>query len=354
MSDFDSVPILDYNDIKINKTKFLEELRHAIVHVGFLYWRNVPIPADLLSSVKRFTREFFELPKEKKLQLEMWRSPCFLGYSNQGNELTKGLKDNREGLDLGTEVPALWREGEPEWYKIQGPNQWPEENWLPGFRDTFERYIEVLTGFSFELTSLIAEALYLTPNAFEVFYGDHSRLQHRMKIIKYPAVDELEPGASNQGVGPHYDGWLTLLLQGDDLPGLQAQSPHSGKWVDVTPIPDTLVVNLGKGMEHVTQGVAIATTHQVLNPPPGRGPRYSIPFFPRISIDAKLSEPGFKVPPEALALRDARGGIPVVTDSINYKELDKPFGQATVLTRIRAHQDVGRIHYPESMKAIGL
>ena len=65
-----------------------------------------------------------------------------------------------------------------------------------------------------------------------------------------------------QGVGPHYDsGFLTLvmlflfphvkvslhqLLQASPHKGLQAQNPL-GEWVDIPPIEDTLVVNIGKG-----------------------------------------------------------------------------------------------------------
>lgn len=62
----------------------------------------------------------------------------------------------------------------------------------------------------------------------------------------------------------------------------------------MTPIPGTFVVNIGKGLETVTQGVAIATTHRVLNPPLKRGPRYSVPFFQNVSREAKLGDLTFE------------------------------------------------------------
>ncbi len=36
-------------------------------------------------------------------------------------------------------------------------------------------------------------------------------------------------------------------------------------------------------LETVTQGIARATSHRVLSPPPGSTPRYSIPFFQNIA-----------------------------------------------------------------------
>lgn len=117
MSDFDAVPILDYNDLVNDRPKFIQELRNAVVNIGFLYWPNTPIPADLVASVKSYARRFFDLTEDQKLALEMFHSPCFLGYSRPGNEKTKGSPDNREGYDFGTELPAFWKEGDPECYK---------------------------------------------------------------------------------------------------------------------------------------------------------------------------------------------------------------------------------------------
>lgn len=50
------------------------------------------------------------------------------------------------------------------------------------------------------------------------------------------------------GVAPHSDvSSLTILLQDDEIPGLQIQ--HQGKWVAVKPFPNALVVNIGDAIE---------------------------------------------------------------------------------------------------------
>jgi hypothetical protein len=45
--DFSTIPVLDYslvtNDGGVNKGKFVDELRHALVNVGFLYLSNAPV-----------------------------------------------------------------------------------------------------------------------------------------------------------------------------------------------------------------------------------------------------------------------------------------------------------------------
>lgn len=54
------------------------------------------------------------------------------------------------------------------------------------------------------------------------------------------------------GVGEHSDsGVLTLLLQQPGTSGLQARN-SDGVWVDVPPIPGTLVVNIGELLQLAT------------------------------------------------------------------------------------------------------
>jgi isopenicillin N synthase-like dioxygenase len=68
MSSFSSIPILDLSLARNPDTKpaFLEELRHALMEVGFLYLKNVGIPDDLTQKVIREGIAFFDLPREEK------------------------------------------------------------------------------------------------------------------------------------------------------------------------------------------------------------------------------------------------------------------------------------------------
>jgi isopenicillin N synthase-like dioxygenase len=68
MSSFSSIPILDLSLARNPETKpiFLEELRYALMEVGFLYLKNVGIPEDLWQKVIVEGKAFFDLPMEEK------------------------------------------------------------------------------------------------------------------------------------------------------------------------------------------------------------------------------------------------------------------------------------------------
>lgn len=68
MSSFSSIPILDLSLARSPDTKpgFLDELRYALMEVGFLYLKNVGIPDELTERVKEEGKAFFNLPMEEK------------------------------------------------------------------------------------------------------------------------------------------------------------------------------------------------------------------------------------------------------------------------------------------------
>ncbi len=65
---FESIPILDLSQAQNPSTKpqFLDQLRHALLEVGFLYLKNVGIPEDLTQKVIKEGVAFFDLPEEEK------------------------------------------------------------------------------------------------------------------------------------------------------------------------------------------------------------------------------------------------------------------------------------------------
>lgn len=68
MSSFTSIPILDLSLARDPETKpaFLQELRHALLEVGFLYLKNVGIPEELTERVIAEGIGFFDIPLEEK------------------------------------------------------------------------------------------------------------------------------------------------------------------------------------------------------------------------------------------------------------------------------------------------
>lgn len=295
-----------------------------------------------------------------RLKIEMKNAPSFLGYSRLSAEITAGEIDHREQIDLSTEHPVPGPSA-PRYHNLLAPNQWPSPSVLPEFRPAFTEYMRLMGEMSIHFTSLIAEAIALPPNAFDKYFDGPSQ-QHKLKIVKYPDVGELGPdAASRQGVGPHKDSMLTsYLLQASHHRGLQVQN-IKGEWIDAPPIEGTLVVAIGQGMEALTQGVCTSTTHRVLSPPAGDGPRFSIPFFQGVRGDADfedLEKVGVGQVPEAIReqrrrVLEANGGrLDDVEFTFRGGGVAKTLGEATLRNRVKSHPDVGERWYPDILAQI--
>lgn len=219
--------------------------------------------------------------------------------------------------------------------------------------------MQKMSALSTSFTSLIAEALLLPPDAFDRFFD--SDQQHKLKIVKYPdqaslpsSPDSPISSKQSQGVGPHKDSMLTsYLLQATSHNSLQAQN-LVGEWIDCPPIPGTLVVAIGQGLEALTQGVCASTTHRVLSPAAGSGARFSIPFFQGVSYDATFES--VDVPAEILRMRDellqergeTRNDVEFTFEKGRWGHL----GEATLANRVRSHPDVGERWYPQILAKV--
>ncbi|MDT5064276.1 MAG: hypothetical protein QOK02_431, partial [Mycobacterium sp.] len=76
------------------------------------------------------------------------------------------------------------------------------------------------------------------------------------------------------GIGAHTDYECFTLLK-PTAPGLEVLN-GAGEWVDVPPVPDTFVVNIGDLLELWTNGAYVATSHRVRKV---KEERYSFPLF---------------------------------------------------------------------------
>jgi len=392
---FTSIPILDLSLARDAETKsaFLADLRHALMEVGFLYLKNVGIEDELFQKVTTLGKAFFDIPTEEKyarklcchdspsfdtalwstkrvvvtapnmtptrLKIEMKNAPSFLGYSRLSAEITAGEIDHREQIDLSTEHPVPGPDA-PLYDNLLAPNQWPAEDALPGFRAAFAEYMSRMGRISIEFTSLIAEAIELAPGAFNKYF-DGDQQQHKLKIVKYPDMRELGLQGEGQGVGPHKDSMLSsYLLQASQHRGLQVQNME-GRWIDCPPIDRTLVVAIGQGLEALTQGVCVSTTHRVLSPAPGAGARFSIPFFQGVRGDTSfedLETVGVGKVPEHVkgqrrkVMEKYGGRLDDVEFTFRKGGVATTLGEATLRNRIKSHPDVGERWYPELLREV--
>jgi len=78
---FSSIPVLDLSLARDPDTKpaLLESFRNALLDVGFLYIKNTGIDDALTKDVIEQGKAFFDLPEEKKLEVQMKNKNSFLG-----------------------------------------------------------------------------------------------------------------------------------------------------------------------------------------------------------------------------------------------------------------------------------
>jgi isopenicillin N synthase-like dioxygenase len=311
---------------------FLDDLRHAARDVGFFYLTGHGIDSGLLNLVQDHARRFFALPDSEKEAVGMINSAHFRGYNRAASEITRGKPDLREQFDLGAEREALALEqNSPPWARLQGPNQWPSA--LPELKPLLLDWQQAMTRMSLRLLRAFAQALSLPQEAFDQLYGDQPN--EHIKLIRYPGR---APGESNQGVGAHKDsGFLSFLLQ-DHQAGLQVEI-EDGRWIDVLPQDNALVVNIGELLELATNGYLRATVHRVLSPPAG-AERLSIAFFLGAQLDAVV--PLYPLP--TALLREALGPA---SDPDN--PLFRDVGWNYLKGRLRSHPDVARRFYAEAL-----
>lgn len=275
---FDKIPVVDLAPLLdgSDPRKVAGEISWALANAGFMYVKNHGIADRVVDEAFEQTRAFFNLSEADKMKLHVSRSGQTLrGYIEPFGENTDPgkTKDLKECFDLGPE-------SEPD-CPFFGPNLWPDDGLVPGFRDAVYRYHEEMKRLSMIILTGIARSLDLAPDYFEAKMRNPISIQ---RLLHYPPqtgiVDE-----SIIGIGAHTDyGNLTILAQ-DDVGGLQVMN-RDGQWVEGTPIPGTFVINIGDLLQRLTNDRYLANLHRVVNTS-GRE-RYSIPFFIDADYDAEF------------------------------------------------------------------
>jgi isopenicillin N synthase-like dioxygenase len=318
------LPVLDLADADRDEAAFRDRLREAAHDRGFFYLVGHGVAAAQMAEVLRLARAFFALPIDVKNEISQLKSPQFRGYTRLGGELTNGEIDWREQIDIGPERDVI--DGAEGYWRLQGPNLWPSSP--AGFRAAFESWDAALSRVGRRLLRHWAASLGAAEDTFDATFG---RLPATLiKVVRYPGSAD-----TAQGVGAHKDsGVLTLLLVEPGSAGLQVEL-SAGRWVDVAPLPDALIVNIGELLEVATGGYLRATRHRVVTPRPGTD-RISISFFLNPALDATI--PVIALPP-ALAAR--RRGVELDPDN----PIFDTYGENAWKSRTRSHPDVAELHH---------
>jgi len=296
LTGFAEVPVIDVSGLRGDDpdehARVAQELGRAAREVGFLYVTGTGVDPALFADLLRVTRAFFALPVDVKMRTWIGLSSNHRGYVPVGEEVfAGGTVDLKEAFDLGRDLPA----NDPDYLagRMLGPNQWPD---VPDFADACTCWYEAVIALGRDLLHGFALALGEAPDAFD----EHvTKPPSQLRLLHYP-YDATARDAV--GAGAHTDYECFTLLK-PTAPGLEVLNA-AGEWVDVPPLPDAFIVNVGDVLETWTNGRFVATTHRVRKV---TQERWSFPLFFNVDHDTLVAplpqfvEPGAASHPPLVA-----------------------------------------------------
>jgi isopenicillin N synthase-like dioxygenase len=341
---FSSIPEVSFLDLTADRELNASRLTTICHEVGFFYLVDLGIEQEFFDRYFSLMASFFALPEAAKATIDKRQSPHFRGWERIGAELTNNRPDYREQLDVSTENPAYGLDVDPPYLRLDGPNQWLADEILPGFHAIVDQFFERLGGVANQLMAAMSLGLGLGKHHLRDLFGE--RPLSFAKLISYPPTPDGEAG-----VNAHHDaGFLTLLVQ-HDVGGLQAKNPL-GEWIDVTPRPGAIVVNLGEMLQAITGNYFVATTHRVV----AREARLSSGYFHgpdlRTSLDPLPLDPSFAAAVAASPRHASAGFMSKRNElldgaAVTASTTAPVYGQQLWNYYVRSYPDNVRAHYPD-------
>ena len=262
------IPVIDIAPFRLgtDKVGVARAWDAAMRATGFAVISGHGIGDDLLDGIYAQAQAFFARPLDEKRRLSFAERGRGQGYLPMGSEVVGRGHDAQARPDLCESLtfanPRFDRNAPDNALdaRLYRANLWPDD--MPGFRETVERYIAAGRDLSLTLMRLSAAALGLPEDHFAPFFN---RMELNLRCVLYPD-QTAAPEAHALRYGPHTDFSGFTILRQDAAPG-GLQVKIDGAWVDVRPIPGTLVINAGDLIQRWTNDRWVSNIHRVVNPP---------------------------------------------------------------------------------------
>jgi isopenicillin N synthase-like dioxygenase len=296
-SDLSVIPCIDisslFTETLDSNNDTIKQIYNSLSNQGFFYITNHGLSTEELQFILSQSKSFFEIPEEEKKRIARKDNVGSNGYVAIGvenlDDKQPGSIDYKEAMDICVSDP----------HPLYASNQWPDEAHLPGWRKNVEEFTKKLQRIGDTLLKAFSIAMGENEDFFLAnYYENQSSV---VRFLRYPPRHE-----TALGCGAHSDyGILTLLLQ-DEIGGLQIQ--YKDKWIEVPPVKDSFVINVGDSVEFLTNGKFKATKHRVINNSTSKE-RYVVALFHEPNIDFKLETlSAFKQYPDPFPNRPALYG----------------------------------------------
>lgn len=284
MATFTEVPVVDLHPWLADASDrhaVAQEVDRVFREVGFMYITGHGISAATRDAAFQAAHQFFGQPAEAKLEVDARRNGSYWGYYADRSESTDPTApaDRKEAFDLHHEFPEEYlADASPAIRRrFTEPNLWPSA--MSGFRAAVGDYFDQCKRLAGTLFEIVAVA-----NGLPVHYfrSQIDKPIATMRLLHYPP----QPADTGEfGIGAHRDYEAITILALDQVGGLEVRN-QSGQWIDVPPIADAFVVNIGEMLQRWTNDGYVATDHRVINR--SGAERYSIPLFFATNPDTVL------------------------------------------------------------------
>ena len=300
------LPEVNWLEKASDPEKFFRDLSYALSEYGFMVLTNAPgFSDDFQQKAFQEVRGFFDSPMDLKKTAHISNTPYFRGYSLP-TPADRGHGQVIEAFQYGFEQEPLCDyddKTQPIHLRLfRGPNTWPDNQLLPGFKPLIDDLNSRYHLLTHELGEAIVESLGEDVGAFREYFNFDdpdlaASLNHNFSLEAFAEKDrdmvhrEYRKFDSNR-VGAHIDGPPFIALLINDRPGLQVVAGE-GEWIDapvtcrtakgdyhVPVIPGSVIVNTGGTLMHLSEGRYSATLHRVNTTLIPKGEtRVSMPYF---------------------------------------------------------------------------
>lgn len=243
------------------------------LETGFVYARH-DLPTDVIDDAYEKLATFFALAGGVKDRYTVVGSNGQTGYTGMRVEtpVSVGEPDLKEMYNWSAELPAghPLRRKFPHRYRDQ---IFPEDV-VPGIEAALTLMHDRIFDLQSRVLRIIAVGLGVHENFFDGIVIPGSAMT---RALHYPDISEHDPEGTQVWAGEHADIDLITALPRATARGLQVKTEDG--WIDAVAPDGAAIINTGKMLEHLTNGVINRGIHRVVADPDQVGDRYSVVQF---------------------------------------------------------------------------
>ncbi|KAK1301123.1 1-aminocyclopropane-1-carboxylate oxidase [Acorus calamus] len=266
-----AIPVIDFSKLdgdSKTKAEALAEIANGCEEWGFFQLVNHGIPLELLEQVKKVCSESY-----KEREQDFKRS--------EPVRLLNRLIDGNDGLSAENLKKCDWEDV----FILHDDNEWPSSPL--NFKETMKEYRTELKKLAEKVMEAMDTNLGLQKGYIKKSFSndddDNDEPFFGTKVSHYPPCPRPDLVT---GLRAHTDaGGVILLYQDDEVGGLQILK--NGRWIDVQPVKDAIVINTGDQIEVISNGRYKSVWHRVLAMKDGN--RRSIASFYNPSYKATIA-----------------------------------------------------------------